>query len=86
MRTFEPMWNGESAAFGLLNRGKLKDAIPVAQAAIAADPSEAMAYLYLGSALQDTGKWKDGIEAYSECVRKATKGPVHECRAMGGRK
>ena len=73
-------------ALNLLNRGKMKDAIPAARAAIAADPSEAMAYLYLGSALQDTGKWKDGIEAYSECVRNATHGPIHECRAMGGRK
>lgn len=73
-------------ALNLLNRGKMKDAIPVARAAIAADPAEAMAYLYLGSALQDTGKWKEGVEAYSECVRNATKGPVHECRAMGGRK
>ena len=73
-------------ALALMNRGKLRDAIPVAQAAISADPSDALPYLYLGSALQDTGKWKDGIEAYSECVRNATKGPVHECRAMGGKK
>ena len=46
----------------------------------------AMTYLYLGSALQDSGKWKEGIEAYSDCVRNAKKGPVHECAAMGGRK
>jgi outer membrane biosynthesis protein TonB len=70
----------------LLNRGRTKDAIAKAQEAIAADPTDATSYLYLGSALQDTGKWKDGIEAYSECVRHATKGPVHECRAMGGHK
>jgi len=70
----------------LLNRGKTKDAIIKAREAIAADPSDASAYLYLGSALQDSGKWKDGIEAYSECVRNATKGPVNECRQMGGRK
>ncbi|MFO0762090.1 MAG: hypothetical protein U0359_36970 [Byssovorax sp.] len=70
----------------LLNRGKTKEAIGKAREAIAADPTDANAYLYLGSALQDTGKWKEGIEAYSECVRNATKGPVHECRAMGGRK
>ena len=31
-------------------------------------------------------KWKEGIEAYSECVRTATKGPVNDCRAMGGHK
>jgi len=70
----------------LLNRGRTKDAIAKAREGIAADPSDADLYLYLGSALQDSGKWKDGIEAYSDCVRNATKGPVHECRAMGGHK
>lgn len=73
-------------AESFLNRGNRKDAIVKAREAIAADPSQAMPYLYLGSALQDSGKWKDGIEAYSECVRNATKGPVHECRQMGGHK
>ncbi|WP_437741998.1 hypothetical protein WMF39_41485 [Sorangium sp. So ce1504] len=73
-------------ALSFLNRGRYKDAIEASRAAIAADPSDALPYLYLGSALQDTGKWKDGIAAYSDCVRNATKGPVHECRAMGGRK
>lgn len=73
-------------ALKLLNMGKTKDAIPVARAAIAADPTNASAYLYLGSALQDSGKWKEGVEIYSECVRQATKGPVNECRQMGGHK
>ena len=73
-------------ALSFLNRGRYKDAIEAARAAIAADPGDAMAYLYLGSALQDSGKWKDGIAAYSDCVRNAKKGPVHECAAMGGRK
>ncbi|XXY54166.1 hypothetical protein WME91_23850 [Sorangium sp. So ce269] len=73
-------------ALSFLNRGRYKDAIEVSRAAIAADPTDALPYLYLGSALQDTGKWKDGLAAYSDCVRNATKGPVHECRAMGGRK
>ncbi len=70
----------------LLNRGKTKDAIAKARESIAADPTDATSYLYLGSALQDSGKWKDGIEAYCECVRNSTKGPVNECRAMGGHK
>jgi colicin import membrane protein len=70
----------------LLNRGKNKEAIEKAREAIAADPTDAMPYLYLGSALQDTGKWKDGIEAYCECVRNATKGPINDCRAVGGHK
>lgn len=70
----------------LLNQRRAKDAIGKAREAIAADPNEAIAYLYLGSALQDTGKWKDALQAYSDCVRTATKGPVQECRAMGGHK
>jgi hypothetical protein len=70
----------------LLNRGRTKEAIVKAREAIEADPSDAMPYLYLGSALQDSGKWKDAIEAYSQCVRVATKGPVNECRAVGGHK
>jgi chemotaxis protein histidine kinase CheA len=73
-------------ALKLLNMGKTKDAIPIARSAIAADPTDATAYLYLGSALQDSGKWKDGIEVYCDCVRTATKGPVSECRQMGGHK
>lgn len=76
----------EKETLALLNRGKNKDAITKAREAIAADPTRALPYLYLGSALQDSGKWKEGIEAYSECVRKATQGPVNECRQMGGRK
>ena len=70
----------------LLNRGKRPEAIAKAREAIAADPTHAMPYLYLGSALQESGKWKDGVEAYCECVRNATTGPVNECRAMGGHK
>ncbi len=70
----------------LLNRGLNKDAIAKGREAIAADPSDAEPYLYLGSALQTLGKWPDAIEVYSECVRKASRGPVHECRAMGGHK
>ena len=73
-------------AESFLNRGNRKEAMVKAREAIAADPSQALPYLLLGSALQDSGKWKDGIEAYSECVRNATKGPVGDCRQMGGHK
>ncbi len=73
-------------AESFLNRGNRKDAMAKAREAIAADPTQALPYLLLGSALQDSGKWKDGIEAYSECVRNATKGPVSDCRQMGGHK
>jgi hypothetical protein len=70
----------------LLNRGRNKEAIEKAREAIAADPADAISYLFLGTALQATGKWKEGVEAYCDCVRNATKGSINECRAMGGHK
>jgi len=73
-------------ALKLLNTGKMKDAIPMARVAIQQAPDHALGYLYLGTALQETGQHKDAIAAYSDCVRNASKGPVWECRAMGGRK
>ncbi len=72
-------------AYRALNRGKPKDAVRYSRAALAKDPSDAMLYLYLGSALQDLGKVKEARKIYSECVHKATKGPKQECRMMGGR-
>ena len=71
---------------GLARSGKLKDAVPMAKSAIAADPSDALPYVYLGTALQELGKQKEATEAYSDCVRNATKGRVWECKAMGGKK
>ncbi len=71
-------------ALRLLNRGKFKDVIPMAEAAIERDPEDAEPYLFLGTALQSTGKWKEGVDAYSRCVHTAKRGPVAECRAVGG--
>lgn len=71
-------------ALRLLNMGKYRDVIPMAEAAIARDPDDASSYLYLGAALQSSGRWKDGIEAYCRCVHNAKRGPVQECRAVGG--
>lgn len=88
-KKIEPSADAETLkkeTLNLLNRGKNKDAIGKAREAIAADPADATSYLYLGSALQDTGKWKEGVDAYCDCVRNATKGPVNECRQMGGHK
>jgi len=72
-------------ALALLNRGKMAEAIPMARAAIQRDPNHAIGYLYLGTALQESGKYKEAIATYGECVRNAKQGPVWECRAMGGR-
>ena len=70
----------------LLNQGKPKEAIELARRVIASDPTDAMTYLYLGSGLQDLGHQREAVEAYSECVRHATHGPVHDCQLLGGRK
>jgi tetratricopeptide (TPR) repeat protein len=72
-------------ALDLLNRGKVAEAIPMARVAIQRDPNHALGYLYLGTALQESGKSKEAIAAYGDCVRHAKQGPVWECRAMGGR-
>ena len=77
--------DAKKEALKLLERNKFKEAIAMSEAAIAQDPSDALGYLYLGTALQSSGKWADGIAAYSRCVHTATKGPVHECRQSGGR-
>jgi len=76
--------NAKHEALRLLNLGKYKAAIAMAQAAIDRDPLDAEPYLYLGAALQSSGHWKDGQAAYSRCVHTAKKGPVQECRAVGG--
>jgi len=78
--------DAKAEALRLLNAGNVKDAVPIARAAVAADPSDALPYLYLGSALQELGKHNEAIGVYSDCVRNATKGRVWECRAMGGKK
>jgi hypothetical protein len=36
----------------------------------------------LGSALQDTGHWRDAHRTYQLCVKNAKKGMLDECRAM----
>jgi cytochrome c-type biogenesis protein CcmH/NrfG len=53
-----------------------------ASKALEADPSDAMPYLVLGSALQDAGRWREATRAYQLCVKTATRGMVDECRAM----
>ena len=58
--------------------------VPAPYQLIAADPSDALSYLYLGDALTNTGKWPEAKEAYNDCMRNATKGPKFECSAMGG--
>ena len=58
------------------------DAAPESVAPSEPEPVDAMPYLVLGSALQDTGRWPEAHRTYELCVKHATKGMLDECRAM----
>lgn len=65
-----------------LEHGKRKDAIEAGLRSVALDPTDAEAWLILGSAQQDAGHWKEGRESYTQCLKQAKVGPVSECRMM----
>jgi len=66
----------------LLKKYKNSEAIAKASLALDKDPTDAMPYLVLGSALQDNNRWREARRAYELCVKNATRGMVDECRAM----
>jgi Tfp pilus assembly protein PilF len=68
-----------------LNRGKLDQAITLAERLIASEPDHAFGYRCLGSAYQDLGRMKDARDVYDECVKTARVGRVIECSQLGGR-
>jgi hypothetical protein len=65
-----------------LERGKRKEAIESAQRSVDLDPTDAEAWLILGSAQQDSGKWKEAHESFVACTKQAKAGPIGECRMM----
>jgi hypothetical protein len=67
-------------ALSLLEQGSYKGAIEKASASVAADPTDANAYLYWGTALMNMGKTKEAKEVFARCVSEATRGPKNECR------
>lgn len=70
----------------LLNDREFDGARELAERLVALQPDNAFGYRCLGSALQDMGKIEEARDVYSQCVSKATKGEVTECRALGGAK
>lgn len=66
-------------ALGQLEAGNFKGAIEKAALAIEADPTDANAYMYLGTALLEQGKRKESKEVFAKCAETATKGPKAEC-------
>ncbi|MCS6898866.1 MAG: tetratricopeptide repeat protein [Myxococcales bacterium] len=67
-------------ALRLLEQGSYKGAIEKASASVEADPTDANAYLYWGTALMSLGKMKEAKEIFTRCTEKATRGPTNECR------
>jgi hypothetical protein len=65
-----------------LERGKTRDALAAAERAVAADPTDAEAWLLVGSANQELGHAAAARAAFRSCLKSAKHGPVRECRAM----
>jgi Flp pilus assembly protein TadD len=68
-----------------LEKGKLADAIDAGEQATALDSTDAKSWLVLGGAYQDRGDMVNARRCYRACAEHATRGPVNECRALGGR-
>jgi tetratricopeptide (TPR) repeat protein len=67
-------------ALQLLERGKYKESIVLAEQAVDADPTDAYPYLYWGTALMETGKRAEAKAVFTRCLETAKKGPINECR------
>jgi tetratricopeptide (TPR) repeat protein len=65
-----------------LERGKRQDAIDAGQRSVDLDPTDAEAWLILGSAQQEAGHWKEARESFVACTKQAKAGPIGECRMM----
>jgi len=59
--------------------------IDTAKAAIDADPSDGMMYMYLYTSYLSLGKGKEGQEALNDCVHHASKVSMGQCQAWGGK-
>jgi Flp pilus assembly protein TadD len=68
-----------------VREGRFKEGLALGQKAVDADPSDAESYLLVGASLQEIGQWQRAAAVFSECANKASRGPVSECRALGGR-
>jgi hypothetical protein len=65
-----------------LDRGRLSDAIEAGEESVALDPTDADAWLLLGAAYMQKGRFADARRSFSACVDQARRGDRRECRAL----
>ena len=69
-------------ALQALEGGKYAAAIEHASASVDADPTDANAYLYWGTALMEQGKRAEAKAVFARCVASSKRGPKHECASF----
>jgi len=57
-------------------------AIEAGEASVAADPTDAEAWLLLGAAYDSKGRPADARRAYQSCMQQGKRGPKGECAAL----
>jgi cytoskeletal protein RodZ len=67
-----------------LSRGATARAVELSRQAVAANPSNADAWLTLGAAYQASGNLGAAKDAYRSCVSQAHSANVSECRVLSG--
>jgi hypothetical protein len=65
-----------------LELGRLKTSVEAGERSVALDPTDAEAWLILGAAYQERGRYKDARRCFTSCSTLATRGPRSECRAL----
>jgi hypothetical protein len=65
-----------------LDRGKVSDAIEAGEESVALDPTDADAWLILGAAYQEKGRYADARRCFETCAEQARRGSRWECRAL----
>ena len=71
-----------SQANHALRRGATERALALARQAVAANPSDADAWLVLGAACQSTGDSAGAHDAYNNCLQRAHTANISECRLL----
>jgi hypothetical protein len=66
----------------LLERGDANGALEAAQRSVSLDPTDADGWLVLGAAAVQLHELAIAHDAFLACVKRATKGPAAECRAL----